>query len=287
MRFRRVNIKAASVASACLALAACLCGFGQAGSASAEPPKLPAFAVTSVKPNPKAPGWRLASTPDGWSGTGVSLFTLIREAYGVFEPGRIEGVPQWADAQFDIEGKVDEADATTFQKLPYDQKRLMLQALLAERFKLADHYEPRTMPIFVLTLAKGGSKMKETTPDELPEGLNKEFARVTRARSGEFEAINMTVAQLISHLTYWAGRNVVDKTGLTGRYDIKLAWSPDSDLSLGHAAANDGQASLTPPAPTGPSIFTAVQEQLGLKLDPQKGTVQVLVIDHVEEPSPN
>lgn len=288
MHPRLLDSIAAWAAMACLALAACPCAFGQAGVSPADAPsKLPAFAVTSVKPNPKAPGWRLSPTPDGWTGMGVSLLTLVQEAYLLVEPGRIEGIPQWADAQFDIEGKVDEADAAAFQKLPYDQKRLMLQALLAERFKLAVHYEPKTMPIFTLTLAKGGSKMKETTPDELPPGMNREFGQVSRARSGEFEAVNLTVSQLIQHLTFWSGRNVVDKTGLSGRYDIKLNWSPDSDLGPGHALVNDGQSPLTPPAPAGPSIFTAVQEQLGLKLEPGKAPVQVLVIDHVEQPAPN
>jgi uncharacterized protein (TIGR03435 family) len=80
---------------------------------------------------------------------------------------------------------------------------------------------------------------------------------------------------------------VVDKTGLTRRYDIKLNWSPDSDLGPGHASVNDGHSPLTPPAPAGPSIFTAVQEQLGLKLEPGKAPVQVLVIDHVDQPAPN
>jgi uncharacterized protein (TIGR03435 family) len=291
---RRFDIKAALmkavlIASTCLAIAVCPCVFGQPGPASTDaPPKLPAFAVTSVKPNPKATGWRLSPDPEGWSGTGVTLFTLIQEAYLLVEPGRIEGIPQWADSdRFDIEVKLDEADAASFQKLPYDQRLPLLQALLADRFRLTAHFEPRIMPIFLLTLAKGGLKMKETTSDELSPRMSKEFAHVSRARSGEFEAVNMTVAQLTSHLTFWSGRNVVDKTGLTGRYDIKLAWSPDSDLGSGHSASNDGQSPLIPPAPAGPSIFTAVQEQLGLKLEPEKGTVQVLVVDHVEEPAPN
>lgn len=282
-------IKASLITSSCIALAICLGAFGQELPAPNDaPPKLPAFAVTSVKPNPKAPGWRLSPSPDGWSGKGVSLLTLIQQAYLLVEPGRIEGIPQWADSnRFDIEIKLDEVEAAAFQKLSYDQKLPLLQALLADRFKLTAHYESRTMPIFELTLAKGGLRMKETAPDELSPGMSKEFAHVSRARSGEFEAVNMTVAQLISHLTFWAGRNVVDKTGLTSRYDIKLAWSPDSDLGPGHSASNDGQSPLTPPAPAGPSIFTAVQEQLGLKLEPDKGPVQVLVIDHVEEPAPN
>lgn len=288
MRPRLLESIAAWAASACLALAACPCAFGQADlSPTDAPPKLPAFAVTSVKPNPKASGWRLSPTPDGWSGMGVSLLNLVQEAYLLVEPARIEGIPQWADAPFDIEGKVDEADAPAFQKLPYDQKRLMLQALLAERFKLAVHYEPRTMPVFALTLARDGPKMKETTPEELPKGMNPEFGYVPHSRSGEFEGINMPISSFIHQLTFWSGRMVVDKTGLTRRYDIKLNWSPDSDLGPGHASVNDGHSPLTPPAPAGPSIFTAVQEQLGLKLEPGKAPVQVLVIDHVDQPAPN
>jgi uncharacterized protein (TIGR03435 family) len=222
VNIKAARIKAASVATAFLVLAANPSAFGQAGPTAVDaPPKLPASAVTSVKPNPKATGWRLSPGPNGWSGTGVSLFTLIQQAYLLVEPGRIEAVPQWADADlFDVEVKLDEADAAAFQKLPYDQKLPLLQALLADRFKLTAHYEPRTMPIFVLTIAKGGLKMKETAPVELSPGMNKDFAHVSRARSGEFEAVNMTVPQIIPHLTFWSGRNVVDKTGLTGRYDM-------------------------------------------------------------------
>jgi uncharacterized protein (TIGR03435 family) len=285
---RRTDIKAVWVTTAWLALTPCPCSFCQTGPAAAPQAAVPALAVTSVKPNPKADHWRLNLTQDGWSGMGVTLRWILGEAYGTGNQDKIDGFPQWGDsARWDIEGKVDEADAPTFAKLPYSQKRLVLQNLLADRFKLAVHYDSLVKPVYVLTVAKGGPKLKETTPDELPAGLKKESALISGSGRGQFKAINLPIAALASFMTSWTGRNVVDKTGVTGRYDIKLAWSPDSDFGPGHAAANYGQSPLMPPAPTGPSIFTAVKEQLGLKLEPDKAPVQVLVIDHVEEPAPN
>ena len=88
-------------------------------------------------------------------------------------------------------------------------------------------------------------------------------------------------------LTSRLGRTVIDQTGLTGRYDFKLDWSPDMRTTTDDASSNGAQPGLLPAAPSGPSIFTAVQEQLGLKLEPQKGPVEILVIDHAERPSAN
>jgi uncharacterized protein (TIGR03435 family) len=286
MLLRRLNIKTVWT---CLALAACSCAFGQAGPTSATaPPNLPAFAVTSVKPNPNAQSWHLTTTQDGWSGKGVTLRWILGEAYHIEHQDKIDVFPQWGDsARWDIEGKVDEADAPAFQKLPYLQKVILLRNLLADRFKLAVHYDSVVKPVYVLTVAKGGPKLKVSTPDELPGDMSKEASLMLRSRPGQFEAVNLSISSFASRMTSWTGRNVVDRTGITGRYDIKLDWSPDTGLSQGGAADSQSQSPLPPSALPGPSIFTAVQEQLGLKLEPDKAPVQVFVIDHVEEPGPN
>lgn len=286
---RRLNIKAALVAVAYLALASHPCAFGHAGPApAAASPELPAFAITSVKPNPKAQSWRLTTTDDGWSGKGVTLRWILGEAYYMDHQEKIDGFPQWGNsARWDIEGKVDEADAPAFQKLPYMQKCILLQNLLADRFNLAVHYDSVVKPVYVLTVAKGGPKLKASTPDELPGDMSKEASLISRSRPGQFSAVNLSISSLASSLTLWTGRNVVDRTGITGRYDIKLEWSPGLGSNANSAASDDNPALLTTSVPAGPSIFTAVEEQLGLKLEPDKAPVQVFVIDHVEEPGPN
>jgi uncharacterized protein (TIGR03435 family) len=140
----------------------------------------------------------------------------------------------------------------------------MLQSLLADRFKLRLHYETREQPIYELVVAKGGLKLKPLPPDQRPGG-----GRFVR---GEIALNGRSVATLAHFLTQFAGRSVVDKTSLAGNYDIDLKWTPDDQQG-------------TPDA--GPTLFTALQEQLGLKLISAKGPVQVLVVDHAERPSEN
>jgi uncharacterized protein (TIGR03435 family) len=280
----------ASIFAACLvftlAQAAASGQTSQTQHASANA-TVPAFDITSVKPNTRNDGsWSLYNTHEGWSGMDVSLRQLMQTAYNVFEPDRIEGLPKWSDSdKFDIEGKVAEVDVGALKSFDYDQYRPLLQNLLAERFKLAVHFEDRTRPVYALIVAKSGPKFQATKPEELRPGAANGFAYISRSRPGQLTATNYTIAMLTRMLTFATGRYVQDATALTGRYDIKLDWAPDPPLTnAGHA---DAQTPLLPPAPAGPSIFTAVQEQLGLKLEPRTGTVPVLIIDHVEEPSPN
>jgi uncharacterized protein (TIGR03435 family) len=164
----------------------------------------------------------------------------------------------------------------------------MLQALLADRFKLAVHYETKDVAVYTLTVSKDGPKFHETTPDELPKDFGEGMARVTRSRPGQFTAQSFTMARLAQILSFATRRIVQDQTGLKGRYDIKLDWAPDDmNPSPGNADRHGALPSVVPAASSGPSIFTAVQEQLGLKLESRKGSMQILVIDHVEEPAPN
>jgi uncharacterized protein (TIGR03435 family) len=288
----RLSAGPAAVACFCFATLALNCVRGQsnpaAGKADSQP-QIPRFAVTSVKLNPQARGWRLAPTMDGWSGTGVSLRNLINEAYGPLHQDKIDGWPLWANtAQFDIDGKVDDADLAAYQSLLYPQKKIMLQALLADRFKLAVHFEPQLQPVFALVVAKSGAKIKPTTADELPKDASPEYGHISRSRNGEFEAVNLTIDSFAEIIGGWTGRVVVDKTGLKGRYDFNLHWSPDADFAPGHPAlAGDGTTPAASISPAGPSIFTAFEEQLGLKLVPDKAPLPAIVIDHVEQPEPN
>jgi len=274
-----------SALAACLAFARSMPGQAAPTSLEKAAAEVPGFDVTSVKPNTLNDGrWRLFDSREGWSGMGVSLFMLVETAYDIFEPDRIEGLPKWANTdKFDLEGKVAESDIAAFRSLNYAQHRLMLQHLLTERFGLVVHFEDRTRPIYALIVGKTGPKFQETKPEELPAGGGKDMAFISRSRSGQFTAKSYTMAMLTHLLMSVTGRYVQDATGMTGRYDIALDWTPEDAAP----PRTDPATPLPAPTPIGPSIFTAVREQLGLKLEPRNGPVPVLVIDHAAKPLPN
>ena len=242
--------------------------------------KLPAFAVASVRRNesPDSP-FKLAFTSDGVTIENVSLLSIIRAAYGMFNTldDKFIGIPGWAnDENFNIDAKVDDADVAQFQKLNFDKRQLMVQALLADRFKLQAHYETRELPIYELVIAKNGLKLQASDANPVPGDITIGRGRIT----GQ----NVVMYRLETALTHALGRTIVDKTGLQGPYDFTLNWMPDeADISSSQSSngtAQEHDASRV-------SIFTAIQEQLGLKLVQAKGPVEVLVVDHVEYPTAN
>jgi uncharacterized protein (TIGR03435 family) len=254
--------------------------------------KLPAFDVVSIKPNKSDNGMtRVMYKPDGYSATNISLKMLILGAYGLKED-QLSGLPIWAEsARYDIDAKVAGADVAELQKLKNDQRRLLLLPLLADRFKLTVHDETRILPIYELVVAKNGSKLKEATLGDTyangvkgPDGVGR--AGMMAMRPGQLTAQAVPVTSLANILSQQLHRTVVDKTGLTGKYDISLQWTQD-DSSNPMFKGTDGSQQRAEPSPdtSGPSIFTAVQEQLGLRLQSSKAPVQVVVIDHVEMPS--
>jgi uncharacterized protein (TIGR03435 family) len=246
---------------------------------------LPVFTVSTVKLNNRNDGrWRMGPSRSGFSAMGVTMHQLIQEAYGIYDNDRILAEPGWVTSQkYDVEAKVDDEDEPALSSLDIHQRGRMLQALLADRFKLTAHPENREHPIYALTVAKNGPRLQATRPDAVPPGLFKDVGGlVRRSLPGELTVQWMTMGALAQMLTQYVDRLVVDKTGLTAHYDFNLAWTPDEGAPT-HPAGAD--ANPMPAAPAGPSIFTALQEQLGLKLEAQKGPVEVIVIDHVEPPS--
>jgi uncharacterized protein (TIGR03435 family) len=229
----------------------------------------PAYEVISIKPSKPANGWQIGPRADGFFARNVTLWGLIYNAYNVRPVDPVSGLPKWADSeQFDVEAKMDEATYVAFQKFSGQQRdeqhRLMLRSLLADRFKLRIHHEARERPIYALVIARGRCKLKEP-PSSKAGGW---------VRRGEIHYLASPVSVLVFSLSNIddVGRAVVDQTGLAGEYDINLKWAPD-----------DTQG--TPDA--GPSIFTALEEQLGLKLVATKGPVDTIVVDNVEQPSEN
>lgn len=206
-------------------------------------------------------------------------------AYHV-ESYRLSGGPAWLDTEkYDVQAK---AEANAIAPGPMDRERihqmeLMLRTLLAERFKLAVHRETKEGNVYALVIAKGGPKLQEAkgVDCKVIAGCG-DFTRIMPI--GYLEGPKVSVLDIAGVLsTFVVGRPVLDKTGLAGVFNVKLQWTRE-----GYKPRDDGATSNEPqPDPNGPSIFTALQEQLGLKLEPQKGPVETVVIDHVERPSPN
>ena len=205
----------------------------------------------------------------------LSIRDLIQYAYNL-PKSQIVGGPGWLDsAMYDIEAKSSpEEDARLKAMTDEDaaqQKRLMVRELLKERFSLTTHEEMRVLPVYNLVLVKGGAKFQPS---------DHSGTRIDAGRSRiHVQGSDDTIGLLTRELAQSQGRVVVNKTGLTGRYDLTLRWTPDDATT----PLLNGEPD--PNAP--PGLFTAIQDQLGLKLESGKGPVPVLVIDHIEPPSAN
>jgi uncharacterized protein (TIGR03435 family) len=238
-----------------------------------------AFDVVSIKPaKPDAVGSSSNSNNESFTTTNSTLKSLMEyDAYQI-PRSQIFGIPPALEkAAFDIQAKLDPEVYARIKKLDSEQRRLqwqgILQQMLADRFKLAVHTETRQLPVYALVIAKGGPKLESA----------KDTKGSSRSASTErLKATGVTTEDLAKSLTRIlsneVGRVVVDQTGLTGKYDLTLKWTPDN----APPPMLNGE-----PDTSAPSIFTAVQEQLGLKLESTKAPVQVLVVDHAELPSEN
>ena len=259
---------------------------------------LPKYDVASIKPY-RADDGRVSImlTPDGVSMQGAPMRMLLQQAFGV-EDDRILGEPAWAKTnRYNIEAKVEPEQAPKLKDLKGEQRDAMMLQLLIDRFNLKYHHEQRELPMYGLVVAKGGSKMKASKPEEdSPEpdspkagdGPQKRGRRSMMMQPGHLEAAGVPVDTLIHVLSRQLSRTVVDKTGLTGTYDFVLDFTPDNAPPPGAGGPDGGpHKGDAPENAGGPSIFTALQDQLGLKLEAQKGTVDVIVIDHIDTPSDN
>jgi uncharacterized protein (TIGR03435 family) len=261
------------------------------------PPAHPRFEVASVKRNTGSDGRSFLQAVQGrLIMTNLPLRRLILNAYDL-QDYQLSGDPPWASSEhYDIQAKADGNPSVREMEGP------MLRVLLEDRFKLTIHRETRQLPVYELTIGKAGAKLQlskegsctpysenSPPPTSTPGQPRPNFCGFHTTpgdglnRTLDGEGITMAALATTLSRTYVSllGRNVIDATGLTGPYDVHLKWAMDS-LSA-PAGPN-----VTPPSDaTGPSIFTALQEQLGLKLESTKGPVEVLVLDHVERPSEN
>lgn len=230
-------------------------------------PKPPAYDVVSIKPNKSgSSSLDIDTSNHTYSATNISLKKLLENAYDIKED-LISGVSgPVASARFDIEAKIVEPDADALKKLSAREQGAMLLPFLMERFQLKAHTETKTLPVYELIAIKSGPKFKQSAGDSTGN-------RGTSIHNRELTAHDIPMTSFARTLEGQLHRTVIDKTGLTGSYDFTLRWSPE-----------DGSNAQTDSAP---SIFTALQEQLGLKLQSAKGPVETLVVDHAEMPSEN
>jgi uncharacterized protein (TIGR03435 family) len=237
-------------------------------------------------------------SPDGIRITNVPLRTIVREAFGI-EDDRLFGGPAWSKtSMFDIEARVAPEDAPKLKGLNFERRRQMMVSLLEERFGLKYHHETRDLPEYELVVDKGGNKMQASKPDPAgpdpgpdpgpgPAPSPGRHMLMMHGR-GHIESMGTGMPGLAGLLSGQLGRTVVDKTGLSGDFDYKLDWTPDDTASAITKSGNPlpGDNATSQDA-GGPSLFTALEEQLGLKLESTKGPVDVIVIDRLEQPTAN
>ncbi|HEY5382224.1 MAG TPA: TIGR03435 family protein [Acidobacteriaceae bacterium] len=251
----------------------------QPSPATAVAAPLPAYDVIAIHENRS--GANMATVrwgDDAFVAENTTLTLLLLNAYDI-RPDLISGLPAWASSvHFNVNAKISDADVGALKNLSPEQGRAMIAEILKERFNLSAHIETKSLPVYNLVVAKGGPKLKEndtlsasldaaeTSSGPHPENIWMSTTGIT--------AVAVPISALAASLADHFQRGVIDKTGLTNRYDIHLKWRSDEQ----ERAGIDADA---------PDIFTALQEQLGLKLVPSKGPVPTLVVDHVEMPTEN
>jgi uncharacterized protein (TIGR03435 family) len=239
----------------------------------------PVFEVATIKPSrPGERGGGFNVTGRQFSATNQSVSDLLSFSYGI-HVRQISGGPAWLETEkFDLLAEPDGEGAPSAK-----QWISMLQKLLADRFKLTFHREKQELSVYAITIAKTGPKLTRSL-DDPNGGYGNNFSRLGNAVA--VNSHNETIVQFANWLQLIVlDQPVVDQTGLLGRYDHTLTWTPDETQFGGQGARVSPPPVDNPGAP--PDLFTAIQEQLGLKLESTKAPVDVLVIDHVEEPTPN
>jgi len=251
----------------------------------------PAFEVATIKPSHDGGTTNYGVAEGRFSADNATVAELIKLAYNVQSSDQLQKGPDWTNsARFDVNAKIADADAAAFAKLApterFDRYRLMVQSLLADRFKLKLSTREKVLPVYALVVAGNGPKVTATAPEK------QHLPWLWGGSKGDLHAASVSMdffAGWLSGMTDAGGHVVVNKTGLNGIYDFELKWTP-----MGSPAAVSAESNANTQATGGhaidatePSLLTALQEQLGLKLKAQKSPVEVLVIDHVEQPSPN
>jgi bla regulator protein BlaR1 len=261
------------------------------------------YETASIKPTKLGPGNHHGrTTEDEYIQSNITLVGLIRDAYqndlgpNVDDDRSILGAPNWAQSDsYDFEAKMESSVADALKKLPRGPRRLarqqMLQALIADRFGLKIHFENKDLPVYFLVSGKPGPNLHEAKPGDTYENAYKlpngspAGAGFHSDEEGKITGQGVSIPNLAVWLTRQVGRTVVDKTDLAGTYDLKIEWSPEAN----RPSRSDPSDSGIPAGPdsSGLSIFAAIQQQLGLKLESGKSPLKIIVVDHAGRPSVN
>jgi uncharacterized protein (TIGR03435 family) len=262
-----------------------LTAFIATGYAQSQPPAVPSFEVASIKRNVSSEPSGFIRVEEGvrFNATGVPLAFIIRQAYGVMET-QVANQPDWLTSErYDIRGKAPDGVEVFPNMAP------LLRSLLRDRFGFQSHTEKRDLPTYDLVMARSdrrlgpkisqadfdcGARLTATPPKAGPSG--DPVCTITFG-PGKIIVRGFSIARFAGGLVSQVRRMVVDKTALTGPWNFELLYTPDQPVSLNGA--------IVPPNPDAPSLFTALQEQLGLKLESSRGPVDVLVIDRVNRPT--
>jgi bla regulator protein blaR1 len=262
----------------------------------------PTFEAASVKPNKSGDGGSFIRRQPGgrMTATNMPLGVLITFAY-LLQPSQLVGGPGWiANDRFDIVAKMEGDPAPVMPGSGPDPLQLAMRTLLADRFKLVVHRETRDMDVYALVMARPGGKpgpaLKPSTQDCSPQAIlgrrgggppppDASFLCGMRGSLGRLQLGGFPLSQLANGLQGLAGRIVIDRTGLSGNWDAELTFAPEG--RGGPPGALPPGVELPPIDPNAPNVFTALQEQLGLKLEATKAPVDVLVVDSVQQPTPD
>ena len=243
--------------------------------ALAQSPTIPKqYDVVAIRPNADNDNRFSFRGGPNLTAVGVTLKFLIVHAYNV-RAFQVSGGPGWIGTErWDIRAKAEGIAG----RLQRDQFDTMFRALIEDRFKLKIHTEIKEMPVYALVVGKNGSRLTPHTGG--PEASDSGWGLLNVKKGGTAALANLLSLQL--------GRTVIDNTDLKGEYDFKLEWTPEPGQGVLESLGLPPDQPRPQPADTnGPSIFTAVQEQLGLRLESQKGPVDIIVVDHAEKPSEN
>lgn len=234
----------------------------------------PAFDVVTIKPsNPDTRQGGVRVQDSNIAIQYVTFADLFRQVYDI-HPNQVIGLPSWTSSErFDIAGKPDAPGQPNNEQL-----KVMVRKLLASRFQLAFHKEQKELPVFALSITKGGAKIAENKEKSENTGV------IFRG-PGSFLLNNLSMDEFARMLqSSAADRPVVNQTGLVGKYTFSLVWTPDNALT---ALPNPSPLATPDRADIPPDLFTAIQQQLGLKLDAMRLRVEVMTIDKIEKPSAN
>lgn len=265
-----------------LGATSCADGFAQPEPVASA--KLLAFDTVSIRQNKSGNfSFGVQSPPNGLKLTNCTIKAFVGFAFGAKSPDFIKGLPGWTDtARFDITAKLDDDSFAVLQKLPREDAMAarirMMQQILIDRFHLKMHHEQKDLPAYALVIDKGGPKLTEADSTRINNPSADYHPGRSSTRDGEFSGQAISMDDLARMLSGWVDRQAINQTNLNGKYDILLKWTPLRTAEGKMTSDPDGARA---------SIFPALREQLGLRLEPTRAAFDTIVVDQIDMPTEN